>query len=55
MNDRKVFFFPDKEDICTHAVEDIVMKLPYPTRGHTNRASTVFDLHCPALGKYNTE
>ena len=54
-NDRKVFLFPEKEDSYTHKVEDIVMKLPYPTRGQTSRASAVFDFHCQSLDKYNTE
>ena len=55
INDRKVFFFPNKEDSCSHTVEDIIMKLPFPTTGQTNRASTIFDFHCQALDKYNTE
>lgn len=40
INGRKVFFFPNKEDSCLHTVEDIVMMLPFPTTGQTNRAST---------------
>ena len=39
INDRKVFFFPKKEDSCSHTVEDMeLMKLPFPTTGsHTGR------------------
>ena len=55
INGRKVFFFPNKEDSCSHTVEDIVMKLSFPTTGQTNRASTIFYFHWPALDKYNTE
>ena len=52
---RKVFAFPDHEDSCSHLVDDIVMKLPWPTTGTTSRAAKTFDFYCPALDAYSIE
>ena len=52
---RTVFAFPDHEDSCSHFVEDIVMKLPWPTTGTTSRAAKTFDFHSPALDAYSIE
>lgn len=52
---KKCFSFPDENDICLHLIEDIIMKLLYPTIGQTNRPVKTFDFHCPALAGYKTE
>ena len=52
---KKCFSFPENNDSCLHSIEDIIMKLPYPTTGQTNRAAKTFDFHCPALAGYKTE
>ena len=41
------FVFPDKEDIGTHPLDDIIMKLPNPsTVGGTKRCSSKFVFPC---------
>ena len=51
----KCFSFPENNDSCLHSIEGIIMKLPYPTTGQTNRAAKTFDFHCPALAGYKKE
>ncbi len=41
INDRKVFFFPNKEDSCSHTTKDMVMKLPFPSTG-SHRGRLIF-------------
>jgi len=47
-----MFVFPDEEDICTHPVSDVIMKLPVPTCGKTKRSATLYNFLCSELADY---
>ena len=47
-----IFVFPDKDDICVHSVDDIVLKLPVPTSvGGTMRSPSQFKFYSGKLRK----
>lgn len=51
-----IFVFPEKDDIWKHDADDIILKLPIPSRlGGTARSSKQFKFRCELLRKFGTE
>ena len=51
-----IFGFPDKDYICVHSVDDIVLKLPVRTSvGGTMRSPNQFKFYCGKLRKLGAE